>query len=57
VLILQKKCIIFHTKGEKVDLGGKTIVFNKNELDKQVDPSLITPLERICNGNPSKQGR
>jgi retron-type reverse transcriptase len=51
------KFIIFHSKGKKVELNGKTVVFNNNELGKPVDQSLITPLERICNENPSEQGR
>jgi hypothetical protein len=51
------KFIIFHPKGKKVDLGNKRVVFDNNELGGPVDPSLIIPLERICNENPSEQGR
>jgi Reverse transcriptase (RNA-dependent DNA polymerase) len=51
------KFIIFHTRGKKVDLEGKTVVFNNNEIGKPVDPSKIIPLERICNENESESGR
>jgi hypothetical protein len=51
------KFIIFHTKGKKIDMEGKTVVFNNNEIGKPVDQNLITPLERICNDNPVEQGR
>jgi Reverse transcriptase (RNA-dependent DNA polymerase) len=51
------KFIIFHTRGKKVDLAGKTVIFNNNEIGKPVDSNLITPLERICNENQSEGGR
>jgi hypothetical protein len=51
------KFIIFHSKGKKIDLGEKIVVFNNNEPGKPVDHALITPLERISNNNQSEQGR
>jgi hypothetical protein len=51
------KFIIFHTKGKKIEMQNKTVVFNNNEIGKAEDPSLITPLERICNSNADPQKR
>jgi Reverse transcriptase (RNA-dependent DNA polymerase) len=45
------KFIIFHTKGKTIDMQGKNLVFNNNEIGKPEDPNLVTPLERICNTN------
>jgi hypothetical protein len=51
------KFIIFHTRGKRVDLQNKTLVFNNNEIGKNVNELLITPLERICNSNVDPQKR
>jgi Reverse transcriptase (RNA-dependent DNA polymerase) len=51
------KFIIFHTKGKRIDLQGKQLVFNNNEIGKTEDPQLVTPLERICNSNESPSNR
>jgi hypothetical protein len=51
------KFIIFHTRGKKVDLQNKTLVFNNNEIGKNVEQMLITPLEGICNSNVDHQKR
>jgi hypothetical protein len=49
------KFIIFHTRGKKIDLQNKSVVFNNNEIGKPEDQALITPLERICNSNVDPQ--
>jgi Reverse transcriptase (RNA-dependent DNA polymerase) len=51
------KFIIFHTKGKKINLNEKTLVFNNNEIGKFEDPNLVTPLERICNNNVNHSNR
>jgi hypothetical protein len=46
------KYIIFHTKGKKVEVEpGVNLVFNNNEIGKNHDPNLVSPLDRICNSN------
>jgi hypothetical protein len=50
------KYIIFHTKGKKVE-PGVNLVFNNNEIGKDLDPSLITPLDKICNSNEKPSER
>jgi hypothetical protein len=57
VNISKTKYIIFHRKGKKINTNGLEIVFNENEIGKQNDPLLITPLERIHNENPHKDGK
>jgi hypothetical protein len=40
--------IIFHTRGKKVDLNGKSVIFNSNDPNStHVDPNLIQILERV----------
>ncbi len=40
--------IIFHTRGKKTDLNGKSVVFNSNDPNStHVDPNLIQILERV----------
>jgi len=34
-----------------------SVVYNENEIGKVPDPQLITPLERVYNGNPNKESR
>jgi len=41
------KYIIFHTKGKKIDMAGKNIVFNNNDPTLPFNPDLVTNLERI----------
>jgi hypothetical protein len=57
VNISKTKFIIFHGKGKKIDLNGLEIVFNENEIGKVPDPNLITPLERIFDKHPLKNGQ
>jgi Reverse transcriptase (RNA-dependent DNA polymerase) len=57
VNISKTKFIIFHTKGKRINLNGKTLVFNNNEIGKPEDPNLVTPLERICNSNDIASNR
>ena len=57
VNISKTKYIIFHGKGKKVEMGNSQIVFNNNEIGKPINPSLITPLERVYNANPNKESK
>jgi len=57
VNISKTKYIIFHRKGKKINLNGLQILFNENEIGKENDPLRITPLERIFNEHPEKEGR
>jgi hypothetical protein len=49
--------MVFHTKGKKVDLNGKQIVYDENDPQRPIDPSLCTPLTRIHNNHVNKQYR
>ena len=51
------KYIIFHTKGKKVDMNGKQIIFDNNDPGYPHDPTLEIPLERIHNTHPSPDSR
>ena len=55
--VSKTKFIIFHTKGKKVDYEENSIVYNANEIGKTTNPNLITPLERIHDLHPEKEGR
>jgi hypothetical protein len=57
VNISKTKFIIFHGKGKKVNMDNLSVVFNNNEIGKEPDPSLITPLERVHNQHPIKNMR
>ena len=57
VNIGKTKFIIFHAKTKKIDLNGKNIVFNNNEIGKPFNPNLVTPLERVHNAHPDKECR
>ena len=50
------KFIIFHTKGKKIDMQNKHIVFNDNE-DKNQQNNNIFELERIHNNHVDKDNR
>jgi hypothetical protein len=41
--------IIFHTRGKQVNLNGRDVIFNSNEIDAIPDPSLIQKIERVHN--------
>jgi hypothetical protein len=49
--------IIFHTKGKKIDMNGKQIIFDDNESNGPVNPDLITPLTRIHSSHNDKNYR
>jgi hypothetical protein len=51
------KYIIFHTRGKGLDPQVCNLVFNNNEIGKPHDPSLVFPLERICNNNVDPASR
>ena len=55
--VSKTKFIIFHTRGKKVNFVENSIVYNENEIGKPQDPKLITPLERIYDLHPQKEGR
>ena len=55
VNISKTKYIIFHRKGQKINLNGCEVLFNENEIGKDVDPTKITPLERIHDNHPTKE--
>jgi hypothetical protein len=42
--------IIFHNRGKRIDLNGRNVVFNSNDIDVvPQDPTLIQRIERIHN--------
>ena len=47
------KYIIFHTKGKKVSLENKNIIFDSNSPNLPHDPSLVSILDRIHNNHSS----
>jgi hypothetical protein len=49
--------VVFHNKGRRVDMDGKQVVFDNNDPQNDHDPSLVTPLIRICNNNVEKKYR
>jgi len=51
------KYIIFHTKGKRVDMDGKNLIFNDNDLNLPQLPDKVTVLERIYNNHPSRDLR
>ena len=57
VNIGKTKFIIFHPKSKKVELNGRQIVYDNNEIGKPIDPQLILPLERIHNSHKDKESR
>ena len=57
VNIGKTKFIIFHPKSKKVELNGKQIVYDNNEIGKRIDPLLIIPLERFSNSHKDKNSR
>jgi hypothetical protein len=49
--------IIFHLKGRRVDMEGKSLVFDNNDHDAPHDPSLVTILDCIHNNHTDKNSR
>jgi len=43
------KYMIFRTQGKRIDPNECNVVFNSNELGKEEDPALISPIERVYN--------
>jgi hypothetical protein len=56
VNISKTKYILFHSKGKKMELNDKSIVYNDNEPNNN-DPLLITPLERYHNDHERHEAR
>ena len=51
------KFIIFHTRGKKVDLDGKKIIFDNNDPSSPFNPDLVCELERIHNNHTDPSSR
>ena len=51
------KYLIFHTKGKKIDLNGKKLVFDNNDPLKPFNPSLVHELERIHDNHDNPSSR
>ena len=51
------KYIIFHTRGKKIDLNGKTLIFDKNDPISPHNPNLVCELERIHNSHIDPSSR
>jgi hypothetical protein len=43
------KFIVFRTRGKRIDPEDCNLVFNNNEIGQPEDPSLVSPITRICN--------
>ena len=46
------KFIIFHSKGKKVDMGKKSIIFDNNDPSQPHNPNLVSTLDRIHFNHP-----
>ena len=57
VNLSKTKYIIFHAKNKKVDDANLPVIFNNNEQGEPIDPSLVTPLERIHNNHVDANSR
>ena len=51
VNVNETKFIIFHTRGKKVDLDGKSLIFENNDPSAPYNPNLVWELERIHNNH------
>ena len=51
------KFLIFHTRGKKVNLNGKSLVFDNNDPLKPFNPSLVYELERIHDNHKDTSSR
>jgi hypothetical protein len=49
--------IIFHTKGKKIDMMNKNILFDNNNPNLPHNPLLVSPLSRIHTSHPDKKMR
>ena len=49
--------MIFHTKGKKINMENKTIIFDDNEPGFPHDPSLASNLERVHSNHQDKDTR
>ena len=54
---VKTKYLIFHTKGKKINLNGKKLVFNNNDPSKPFNPSLVHELERIHDNHDDPSSR
>ena len=57
VNISKTKYMIFRPKGQQLNLQGKTVVYNNNEVGQPDSPEQIFELERCFNDNPAKEHR
>ena len=57
VNISKTKYIIFRPKGMQIDLQGKEVLFNNNEIGQPDLPEQIFKWERCHNANPDKEHR
>jgi len=57
VNISKTKYMIFRPRGSVVDLQGKNVLFNNNEIGKPINENLISKLERCYNDHPDKDHR
>ena len=57
VNISKTKYMIFRPKGQQLNLQGKTVIYNNNEIGQPDSPELIFELERCFNDNPVKEHR
>jgi hypothetical protein len=48
------KFIVFRTRG-RIDPDDCNLVFNNNEIGQPEDPSLVSPITRICNDAVEKK--
>ena len=54
VNVSKTKYMIFRPRGVQIDLQGKEIIFNNNEIGQPNTPERIFKLERCYNDNPNK---
>ena len=57
VNVNKTKFIIFHTRGKKVDLDGKKIIFDNNDPSSPFNTNLECELERIHNNHTDPSSR
>ena len=57
VNVNKTKFIIFHTRGKKVDLDAKKIIFDNNDPSSPFNPDIVCWLERIHNNHTDPSSR
>ncbi len=53
--VSKTKFIIFHSKGKTVNLSDLQLLYDDNDDDLNINPSLICPIERICSTHVNKE--